>query len=269
MQRLVLTLEAPAANLALDEALLDWAEDVGPEGEVLRLWESPQPMIVLGRSSRLDQEVDATECAARGIPILRRASGGAAIVAGPGCLMYAVVLNYDLRPELRGIPQTHCYVPKRIADTLAARIPTVRQAGTSDLVAKKGSELFSPAPGVENADNALRENRSDPFFKFSGNSLRVKRTHCLYHGTLLYDFDLSLITACLKMPARQPDYRSSRAHADFVANLPLTQSDLCNALMSAWPTSGDLDDWPRARVDELIAERYGRDDWNLTFGDGK
>ena len=26
--------------------------------------------------------------------------------------------------------------------------------------------------------------------KFSGNSLRVRRTHLLYHGTLLYDFSL-------------------------------------------------------------------------------
>ncbi len=35
-----------------------------------------------------------------GIPVLRRASGGAAIVIGPGCLMYALVLSYELRPSL-------------------------------------------------------------------------------------------------------------------------------------------------------------------------
>src|SRR3990172_4115245 len=76
MRRLLLTLDTPAANLALDEALLEQAEAEGAEAEVLRLWESPQPIVVVGRSSRVELEVDQAACAARGIPILRRASGG-------------------------------------------------------------------------------------------------------------------------------------------------------------------------------------------------
>ena len=35
----------------------------------------------------VEVEVDTQACRGRGIPILRRASGGAAIVGGPGCLM--------------------------------------------------------------------------------------------------------------------------------------------------------------------------------------
>ena len=263
MRRLLLTLESPAANLALDEALLDRAEAEGFDSEYLRLWESPQPMVVLGRSSRVEQEVDSTYCATRDISILRRSSGGAAIVAGPGCLMYALVLGYERRPQMRGIPETHCYVLTRIAEILKCYVPTVQHAGTSDLAfvdVKKGSELFSAAAS---------ENSSDPFFllrKFSGNSLRVKRTHCLYHGTMFYDFDLPLVSKCLTMPARQPDYRRSRGHDEFVANLPLSRSALQDGMLAAWPTNGDVDEWPRSRVDQLVAERYGRDEWNLTYG---
>jgi lipoate---protein ligase len=248
MRRLLLTLESPAANLALDEALLDWAEAEGPDFECLRVWESPQPVVVLGRSSRVDLEVNTATCAERGIPILRRSSGGAAIVAGPGCLMYAVVLSYDRRPQTRGIPQAHTYVMERFVAALRREVPAVERAGTSDLVIVDRSR-----------DRAAAR-------KFSGNSLRMKRSHLLYHGTLLDDFDLSLIATCLGVAPRQPTYRESRDHADFVCNLPLSRHALENAVQAAWPTDGDLVDWPRAQMDQLMEERYLRDEWNLDYG---
>ncbi len=247
MHRLLLTLDTPAANLALDDALLDAAEAEGPMAEVLRLWESPQPLVVLGRSSRVDQEVDTAACSERGIPILRRSSGGAAIVAGPGCLMYAVVLSYDFRPEARGIHSSHAYVLDRLAGALRSHVGTVERAGTSDLVLIDGTGA-----------TAAR--------KFSGNSLRVKRSHFLYHGTLLYDFGLALIAACLRQPPRQPDYRRAREHGEFVANLSASRRSLEAAVSAAWPTDGELTDWPQARVNDLIHERYGQEQWNLDYG---
>ena len=98
MKLLDLTLETPAANLALDEALLETADEGADAGEVLRIWESPQPLVVVGRASRVADEVDEASCRAQGIPVLRRCSGGAAVVVGPGCLMYALVLSSRLRP---------------------------------------------------------------------------------------------------------------------------------------------------------------------------
>ncbi len=249
MHWLKLTLDTPAENLALDEALLDEAEAAGPASEVLRLWESPAPVVVLGRSSRVNLEVDAAACAERGIPILRRSSGGAAIVAGPGCLMYAVVLSYACRPEAHGIHQSHGYVLGRLVDALRPHVKSVARAGTSDLVLAGDCDR-----------DAVR--------KFSGNSLRVKRTHFLYHGTLLYNFDLPLVAACLRTPPRQPEYRHAREHGDFVANLPLGRETMEAAISAAWPTVGDLCDWPRERVKQLVRDRYRLDDWNLGYGLG-
>jgi lipoate-protein ligase A len=245
MQRLALTLATPAENLALDEALLDWAEDEGPRWEFLRIWEAAAPVVVVGRSSRLELEVNKPACNRLGVPVLRRSSGGAAIVAGPGCLMFAVVLSYQRRPELRDIRHTHNFVLGRLASALRAPLAgvgDVAQAGTSDLV----------LVGV-------------PPRKFSGNSMRAKRSHLLYHGTLLYRFDLPLIATCLKMPPRQPDYRDARPHHDFVVNLPLAPARLIEAVDAAWPTEGELIDWPRERVASLVAQRFSRDEWNLEF----
>ena len=55
--------DSPEHNLALDEALLDALQAVEASGErpveTLRLWESRRPFIVIGRSARLNDEVDA------------------------------------------------------------------------------------------------------------------------------------------------------------------------------------------------------------------
>ena len=98
MKLLILSLESPAANLALDEALLEQAEAGAGPSEVLRLWEPTDPCVVVGRSSRVAVEVKQEACRQAGIPVLRRCSGGAAVVTGPGCLMYSVVLSYRDHP---------------------------------------------------------------------------------------------------------------------------------------------------------------------------
>ena len=248
MRRLELTLPTPPESLALDEALLDWAEESDAEWEFLRIWESAQPLIVIGRSSRVHQEVDESACQAAKIPILRRSSGGAAIVAGPGCLMYALVLSYKLRPELKDIGRAHACVLGRLAESLGpllAHVGSIAHVGTSDLALVEGSL---------------------PRRKVSGNSMRAKRTHLLYHGTLMYDFDLSLVARCLRMPPRQPAYRGSRSHADFLTNLPVTRGSLVEAIGRAWPTEGELADWPSGRVAGLVAERFSQESWNFEFG---
>ena len=77
-------------------------------------------MVVVGRSSRVAAEVRLDACRELGIPVLRRPSGGAAVVAGPGCLMYALVLSYRLRPELRVVAAAHRWVLGTLAAALAA-----------------------------------------------------------------------------------------------------------------------------------------------------
>lgn len=248
MKRLVLTLESPAHNLALDEALLDWLEQdhagatgsasaLGLDDEVLRIWESPVPMVVVGRSSRLEEEVDQAACAKYGVPIFRRPSGGATVVIGPGCLMFALILSCRRRPELRAVDRAHAFVLDRHVELLMPHFPTIRKAGTSDLV----------LAGDANADT---------WKKVSGNSMRLKRSHLLYHGTFLYNFDLSLLSKCLRMPSRQPDYRQARPHDQFVANLSIARMALEESLLATWAADEELPTWPHSMVHSL-AEKYG------------
>lgn len=238
MLLLELTLPTPAENLALDEALLDATETGEIQDDLLRLWEPESGhFVVLGRSSQAAIEANLPACREANIPLLRRSSGGAAIVAGPGCLMYGVVLSYERHPALRMLDQAHAYVLVRVAAGLASLGITVKQQGTSDLVWNGR--------------------------KVSGNSLRCKRDHLLYHGTLLYNFDLSLIGKLLGTPPRQPEYRAGREHGEFVANLPVSGAALRRAMAEAFDASEPLADWPRTRTARLVSDRYGREEWNV------
>lgn len=231
-----LTLPTPEENLALDEALLDEAEEQPEPQEILRFWEPARPLVVLGRSSKVAAEARLGACTADGVPVLRRCSGGAAIVAGPGCLMYGVVLSYDLHPELRSLDLAHRFVLSRLREALLP-FAGVQIRGTSDL--------------------ALGED------KVSGNSLRCKRGHLLYHGTLLYEFDLTLLGKYLGTAPRQPAYRKGRTHSQFVTNLPLSAGDLKQAVCSVFDAQGVLAEWPRERTGQLVTDRYSQASWNL------
>ena len=235
MFHLQLTLPGPAENLALDQALLEAAEVGDLPGNVLRLWESPTYFVVLGRSSSVDIEVDRQACRAAGVPVYRRPSGGGTVLSGPGCLSYAVILDFASLPHLRAIDRAHQYVLETVADAVAPLVPGVQLAGTSDLVIANGDELAK---------------------KFSGNALRIKRTHFLYHGTLLYDFSLELVQQLLATPTRTPDYRQDRDHHQFITNLPLDRAALETQLLEAWSAREPLHDWPRERTKELAASHY-------------
>jgi lipoate-protein ligase A len=277
MRLLDLTLSTPAENLALDEALLDWAEETAEArrwespfatappaagyGETLRVWEPATPFVVLGRASRVEQEVDLEACQRLGIPVLRRASGGAAVVVGPGCLLYAVVLSYELRPELRPLDAAHRFVLGRVAEALAESVPRVVRAGTSDLVIASTEEVASFAGAHHARHAAMHDERKDALYKFSGNSLRCKRAHFLYHGTLIYDFDLRLIDSCLRMPPRQPEYRAGRSHKRFLANLPIAPDVLRRALVQAWQADEPITEWPQLRTSLIARDRYENEDW--------
>ncbi len=288
MRCLELSLSDAAANLALDEALLEEAEAAGVPLETLRLWEFSGPVVVVGRSSQVEAEVHVNVCRQSRIPILRRVSGGAAVVAGPGCLMYSLVLSYQRRPALRLLSEAHRAVLGRLVAALSRSVAGVAFRGTSDLAidAAKGgaaegerhivfglqactgqlakrAEKNEPVPGREgHRPKVGRDSPRERFLKFSGNSVRCRRTHFLYHGTLLYDFPLPLIERCLKMPSRVPDYRGGRGHAAFVTNLPLTAESLRRALVAAWEASTPRSDWPREPTEQLACAKYRLPQWN-------
>ncbi len=239
MKLLDLTLPTPAENLACDEALLDLAETT-PGLEVLRFWEPREHFVVLGHANKAAVEVNLSVCDARGIPVLRRTSGGGAVLQGPGCLNYALVLQLESRPELHGVVSTTDFVLKRNAAALGNVLSQVVEVcGTSDLAC---------------------DGR-----KFSGNAQRRKRRSVLFHGTFLLSFDLALIDEALRHPSREPQYRGRRSHGEFLQNLNCEAASIQRALAVAWWVDDELKAVPLDAMASLVRERYGRVQWNSKY----
>ena len=240
MQYANATFETPAENIAGDEALLDLCE-AGSMDEVLRFWESSTPFVVVGYGNHVDLEVNRSACEKDGVPILRRCSGGGVVMQGTGCLNYSLVLRIDRHGELAGITSANCWIMKRNAAVLSKVLDKeVSVEGYTDL-----------------AVNGL---------KFSGNAQRRKRTHLLFHGTFLLDgFDLDLLSRYLKHPSREPEYRDTRTHEDFVTKLSLNAEQVSSALRHEWGASKVLKSVPEEPLRTLVATRYSRPEWNFKF----
>ncbi len=226
-----------AEQLALDEALLEEAHEGVRTGVVVRTWTADEPTVVLGSSSRTAEEIDLDACAAHGVRVIRRPSGGLSVVLGPGCLMWSVVVHHPA-----GAPPVDA-IHAAMLDPLAAGL---RAAGR-DIVRRGSSDLAVVAAGAER--------------KVSGNALRVRRHGVLYHGTLLDAFDLDLIGRVLRHPPREPGYRGGRPHSAFLANLGLGPTRLAVAVREAFGADRLETVWPRDRVARLVRERYADAAW--------
>jgi lipoate---protein ligase len=239
MKYLDRTLESPQANLACDEALLDWCEE-GPRDEILRFWEPRQHFVVLGYSNKACIEVNLESCKTMGIPVLRRCSGGGTVLQGPGCLDYALILRIRADSPFTSIPKANAFIMNCNRNALNSLLGgKVLIQGHTDLTLQG--------------------------LKFSGNSQRRKRHFLLFHGSFLLDLDLAVVEQTLRAPSKQPQYRRDRAHKDFLTNLHVPAEAIKDAIKRAWTATDALDEIPESRIEELVQQKYATDAWNLKF----
>lgn len=227
---------SPAEPLAWDEAFLERAES-GEGGPALWFWEAPAPCVVLGYGQQASVEADLDACSHHGIPVLRRCSGGGAVLQGPGCWNYGLVLRITESGPLSTIPGANAWIMERhraILEGLLGEAVTV--SGHTDLAV---------------------DGR-----KCSGNAQRRKRNHLLFHGTILHGFPLGLIQEFLRFPSAQPDYRQGRNHLEFVRNVPTNPQALQDAWILGWDAVRAGTAFPHERVATAMAERYGSPEWH-------
>ena len=186
----ILSQSAPtvAENLAIDYASARLAGETGLRR--LRFWWGGPAAVVMGSSERPEQVVDAEACERLGVDVLKRSTGGGSVLQTRDVLNYSLVTpapaSLDPKPGFRQGIDLVCAV-------LAAFGVVGRQEGVSDV-----------AVGDR---------------KISGNAQARRWQAVLVHGTVLVDFDHDLADAVLKHPPREPAYRRSRSHRDFLVTL--------------------------------------------------
>ncbi len=233
----------PALGLAIDEILLESTRENG--SETIRVWANDRSVIV-GRSQAVAAEVDEDRAAELGIPVLRRLSGGGAVVHYPG--------NLNL--------------------TVAFR----RRTGLSDVAAvfagfghALARGLGGIVPGVAVEENGLYVDG----LKVGGAAQARRGSVVLYHTTLMVESPEISVERLLQ--AMRPGYR-----ADGVASRPRRMTSLADATgrhlhlddighllanalalaLDARLTPSALAPSETARADELSKEKYGSDRWN-------
>ncbi|MBU0469651.1 MAG: lipoate--protein ligase family protein, partial [Candidatus Omnitrophica bacterium] len=200
-----ISFKTPEENIVYDDVLFHLAEKNDSQ-EVLRLWESPDYFVVLGRISKEDEDVNALNVKKDRIKVIRRSSGGGTVLQGKGCLNYSLVLSKDKRKDLVDLKRSYQYILSKVINVLKRLNVDAEFYPISD-IAIKGTKM-----------------------KISGNAQKRGRSFILHHGTILYDFDIKKIEQYLLVPKDMPEYRQKRRHDEFVANIKISTLDFENEI---------------------------------------
>jgi lipoate-protein ligase A len=234
----------PAFNLAAEQYLHQEAS-----GHILRLWRNT-PCVVIGRHQIPCMEVRLMEAQRRGVPVLRRATGGGAVYHDLGNI------NYTLAKPLEkgeGIDFDRTLTPVLAALT----------------------SLGIPAEHRGRGDVRLRG------LKISGSAAGIWRGRVIHHGTLLYDADLGALEALLEVGGAPGfEARGIRSIRSRVCNLkdalpPGTFTDawafglaFAEALLARLPAAyaeggrRDFSDYEASRIRAIREATFATDAWN-------
>lgn len=232
----------PAFNLALEEAIF-----LRNDGLVLRVWENSESVII-GRAQLPAYETDLDYCREQGIPVLRRFTAGGAVYNGPGNINWSLFVGRDVSAgDLR-------YESSPRAIFAAASGPIISALGSSGVPAR-----LDPPNSI-----ATREG------KVSGMAAYVSRRGFLCHGTLLVGADLARVKALTTPSQVALEKRYSRSRDVRTANLNLEVDSFIRMLIGTLAdetgmklAEGKPGEEEVRTAGDLLANKYGRDEWNL------
>lgn len=228
-----------AFNLALEEyCLLNL-----PIAENYLLLYVNAPSIVIGKHQNAMEEINTDFVEERGIPVLRRISGGGAVYHDLGNLNYSFIRKYD---------RVHFNNYTSFTGTMASAL---RELGV---------------PAVLNARNDILVDGR----KVSGSAQAVRRDRMASHGTLLFRSDLDEVIRSLKPKAGKitskgrPSVRSSVVNIGDFLPADMDLEAFRNALLrklfpgTSTPPQYKLTSGEIAQVEKLATGKYRTWEWN-------
>lgn len=251
-----------AWNMAVDEALFRRSEEDGASGPVLRLYSWAPACLSLGHHQSFHETCDPGYCASRGFEVVRRPTGGKAVLHDDE-VTYSVVGRMD-RPPFAGLSLIETY--GLIAEALAEGL---RRTGLEvSLSQRQGS--VSPAGGAPCFLVPSEKEITASGRKVVGSAQRRGQHAFLQHGAVPLHLDYEALALASAQPLSDAEgYRRAFAGvADL--RLGLTAGSLRTALAEGFRArfegpwaERELAAAERDLAEKMVRERYGKDEWNL------
>ncbi|WP_461209106.1 lipoate--protein ligase [Desulfocurvus sp. DL9XJH121] len=226
----------PAFNLAAEEWLF-----ANTDRDVFMLWRNA-PAVIVGRNQNTLSQIDEEFVRQRGIPVIRRLTGGGAVFHDLGNV------NFTFISLARGGPDLDFgRFTEPILAALRAMGAPCEFDGRNDLV---------------------MDGR-----KFSGNAQHVAGGRVLHHGTLLFSAEIADLSGALRVDPEKYRDKAVQSVAKRVTNIashlpePMDVETFITrlmALVSEDAAGGDLSLAPgeTGAIDALAEARYRTWDWN-------
>jgi lipoate---protein ligase len=234
--RLIQTGHNPAQwNMGVDQALMTTAEDSVP---VLRFYGWKPSAVSIGYFQGLEEEVDVKKCKEVGIDVVRRLTGG-------GAVLHEHELTYSFITKI---------YPTNIMESYRLICePVVMCLKNLGLDAK-----FSPLNDIIVGDK-----------KVSGNAQTRRKNTLLQHGTILLDVDVDKMFSVLKVPSEKIKDKMIQDVKARVTGLKKTYDEVAQGLQESFSQKFEseifkddikTDEEIEARI--LAKYKYGSDEWN-------
>jgi lipoate-protein ligase A len=255
-----LLLDAPATgawNMAVDEVLLDGAA-AGSAPPTLRFYGWAPPCLSLGYFQSFDV-VDVAGCRSLGVDVVRRPTGGRAI-------LHDRELTYSVALPLRLLGDDGAVLPSYHRLSLALERGLNRIGAPVVLAPESAAQLGLDHGPVcfdrPSAHEILLDGR-----KLVGSAQVRRATAILQHGSILIEPRIERMRSCLRLPdgvaGRVEDGVAGLAEvADFApAAIAGSLADAFGAEFGVTLVPGQLRPDERIAADALAASKYGRLVW--------
>lgn len=233
--RVLETGHSPAAwNMALDEVLLCSLGDT----PVLRIYGWSPPAVSIGYFQSIEQEVDVAECSRLGIDVIRRVTGGGAV--------------------LHDSELTYSFLTKKYPQNIMESYELVCGAVIDSINSLGFVSKFSPL-------NDITVNGK----KVSGNAQTRKKNALLQHGTILLSADIDRMFSVLKVPSEKIRDKMISDVKQRVASLNRSFDEVAASMKKGFSekfcaslADDSLTDEEKIATEKLAREKYSTRQWN-------
>lgn len=207
----------PRHVLAWSETMANAPADAAPS---IAFWLPEGLNVALGLAQKPGIELEAQHMRDDGVGLVRRQSGGGAVLLYPGVLCWEAWAGFDVMERAgkgcSGIRECYRFLCAPVVSSLASFGIPAFHAGICDISVCLAGDETSQAK------------------KLAGTAQLRKRNAALVHGSLLVNPDLTLLNRYLKMPSQEPDYRGGRKHGDFCTTVAKAAGSRTDAEGDVW-----------------------------------